>query len=115
MAEGAGGLPDVAGGHGLRQLAKGEVGAHAQMLDRAAVGAQRNTRILGVFGRLWLRDGKPGYLKWLPRVWGLVERDLAHPELAALRGWFDRHVPIKWRRIAPSTETFKLPEGAASQ
>lgn len=81
----------------------------------AAVGAQRNTRILGVFGRLWLRDGKPGYLKWLPRVWGLVERDLAHPELAALRGWFDRHVPIKWRRIAPSTETFKLPEGAASQ
>lgn len=75
----------------------------------AAVGAQRNTRILGVFGRLWLRDGKPGYLKLLPRVWGLVERDLAHPELAALRRWFDRHIPADWRHGAPPPDSFRLP------
>lgn len=75
----------------------------------AAVGAQRNTRILGVFGRLWLRDGKPGYLRLMPRVWGLVERDLAHPELAGLRRWFDRHIPADWRRAAPLPDRFALP------
>lgn len=80
----------------------------------AAVGAQRNTRILGVFGRLWLRDSKPGYLKWLPRVWGLVARDLAHPELAGVRGWFDRHVPVEWRDTAPAPETFRLPPAVLS-
>ena len=97
-----------------RYLAVTGAPASAFRASYAAVGAQRNTRILGVFGRLWLRDGKPGYLQWLPRVWGLIERDLAHPELAALRGWFDRHVPVEWRRVAPVPETFKLPAGARS-
>ncbi len=97
-----------------RYLAATGLPANDFRASYAAVGAQRNTRILGVFGRLWLRDGKPGYLKWLPRVWGLVERDLAHPELAALRSWFDRYVPVEWRRVAPSAETFKLPKGASS-
>lgn len=81
----------------------------------AAVGAQRNTRILGVFGRLWLRDGKPGYLKWLPRVWSLVERDLAHPDLVDLRRWFDRHIPAEWRRVPPTPASFALPLATASQ
>ena len=69
-------------------------------LDRAAFaasyavgGAQRNARIAGVFVRLWQRDGKPHYLKFMPRVWSLLERNLAHPALAPLRTWFDRHVP----------------------
>ena len=41
-----------------------------------ALAAQRNTRILGVFTRLWKRDGKPGYRRFQPRMWGLLERDL---------------------------------------
>ncbi len=52
----------------------------------AALGAQRNLRILGVFVRLWLRDGKPRYLPLLPRVWGHLQRDLSHPALARLAG-----------------------------
>lgn len=52
----------------------------------ATLGAQRNLRILGVFVRLWLRDGKPRYLLLLPRVWGHLQRDLAHPALARLAG-----------------------------
>ena len=76
----------------------------------AAVGAQRNTRIIGGFGRLWLRDGKAGYLERLPRVWRLLENDLAHPALAPLRDWFDRTVPRDQRRTAPDPETFKLPD-----
>src|SRR3546814_3550071 len=46
-----------------------------------ALAAQRNTRILGVFVRLWKRDDKPHYKSFQPRMWGLLERDLAHPAL----------------------------------
>jgi len=51
----------------------------------AVLGAQRNLRILGVFVRLARADGKPRYLSLLPRVWRHLMRDLAHPDLAALR------------------------------
>ncbi len=51
----------------------------------AAVAAQRNLRILGVFRRLAARDGKPRYLDFLPRLRRLLAEDLAHPDLAALR------------------------------
>lgn len=64
----------------------------------AILGAQRNIRILGVFTRLWKRDGKPQYQALMPRMWGLVERDLAHPALTDLRGWFDAMVPRELRR-----------------
>lgn len=62
-----------------------------------ALGAQRNTRILGVFVRLWKRDNKPHYKRFQPRMWGLLERDLAQPSLAPVRDWFDRHVPAEKR------------------
>jgi N-acetylmuramate 1-kinase len=50
----------------------------------AVLGAQRALRILGVFARLCLKSGKPGYLPLLPRVWGQLQRNLAHPALAPL-------------------------------
>jgi aminoglycoside/choline kinase family phosphotransferase len=50
----------------------------------ALLGAQRALRILGVFARLSLRDGKPRYLEFVPRVWGYLGRNLAHPALAEL-------------------------------
>ncbi len=62
-----------------------------------ALAAQRNTRILGVFTRLWRRDGKTLYTSYQPRMWGLLERDLAHPSLAAVKAWFDAHVPTEKR------------------
>ena len=65
-----------------------------------ALAAQRNTRILGVFTRLWKRDDKPHYKGFQPRMWGLLERDLAHPALAPVRDWFDRHVPADKRAAA---------------
>ena len=65
-----------------------------------ALAAQRNTRILGVFTRLWKRDGKPHYLGFQPRMWGLLERDLAHPALAPVRDWYDRNVPAEQRAAA---------------
>jgi len=76
----------------------------------ALAGAQRNTRIIGVFGRLWLRDRKPGYLALMPRVWRHLENDLAHPALEGVRRWFDTQVPSDWRRAAPTPDEFVLPE-----
>jgi hypothetical protein len=63
----------------------------------ALQGAQRNSKILGIFARLWARDGKPAYLKLVPRVWGYVERDLASPNLKDLKLWFDRYFPRELR------------------
>lgn len=65
-----------------------------------ALAAQRNTRILGVFTRLWQRDGKPGYKAFQPRMWGLLERDLAQPGLERLQDWFAANIPPAARAAA---------------
>jgi len=67
----------------------------------AILGAHRNLRIAGVFVRLAQCDDKPGYLKYLPRVWRHIEADLAHPVLAPVNEWLERHVPPDRRRVAP--------------
>jgi aminoglycoside/choline kinase family phosphotransferase len=66
----------------------------------AVLGAQRNAKILGIFTRLWKRDGKPRYVSFQPRVWAYLERDLAHPALAPVAAWFDRNVPVAARAAA---------------
>lgn len=68
----------------------------------ALLGAQRNAKIVGIFTRLWKRDGKARYLHFLPRVWGYLERDLAHPALAPVARWFDANLPAAKR--APAWE-----------
>ncbi len=65
--------------------------------DYALLGAQRNAKIVGIFTRLWQRDGKPRYLGLIPRVWEALERDMAHPALAPVAAWFDANVPPEWR------------------
>ena len=67
------------------------------LADYARLGAQRNAKIIGIFVRLWKRDGKPRYLDLIPRVWAQLERDLAHPALAPVRGWFDANIPAELR------------------
>jgi aminoglycoside/choline kinase family phosphotransferase len=71
-----------------------------EVFERAywALAAQRNTRILGVFTRLWKRDNKPHYRRFQPRMWGLLERDLAQPHLQPVRDWFDANVAPEHRR-----------------
>jgi aminoglycoside/choline kinase family phosphotransferase len=69
------------------------------MRSCAILAAQRNAKILGIFTRLWRRDGKPAYLAHLPRVWRLLEGDLARePALAPIADWLDRHLPPPVRR-----------------
>ena len=59
----------------------------------ADFGAQRNTRLLGLWARLLKRDGKPQYLQHIPRTWGYLARNLRGPALADLQTWYDRHFP----------------------
>ncbi len=67
----------------------------------AALGVQRNTKILGIFARLAMRDGKHTYLRHIPRIWGYLARGLAHPELSPLARWFDRYLPAEIRSAPP--------------
>ncbi len=73
------------------------------LADYARLGAQRNTKIIGIFVRLWKRDGKPRYLDYIPRVWLALERDLTHPALAPVRAWFDSNIPADLRAAAGGT------------
>ena len=59
----------------------------------ATLAAQRATKILGIFARLDRRDGKPQYLRHMPRLWNYLGRSLAHPALAPLRAWYAANVP----------------------
>ena len=68
--------------------------------EMAVMAAQRNTKIVGIFARLFLRDGKRRYLDYLPRVWGYLEQDFRHPLMTDLRQWYDRVLP-KAKRAVP--------------
>jgi N-acetylmuramate 1-kinase len=59
----------------------------------AVLGAQRATKILGIFARLDKRDHKPQYLDHLPRVEKYLAKDMTHPLLSALKGWYETHLP----------------------
>ncbi|PJI42536.1 MAG: aminoglycoside phosphotransferase [Ferrovibrio sp.] len=90
--------PDLAEAMLQRYIAGSGVDDTAFRRAYAILGAQRNIRIIGIFTRLWKRDGKPQYQAFMPRMWGLLERDLAHPALADLRSWLDAMVPQERRR-----------------
>ena len=87
-------------GHYLR--ASGAA-AESFLADYATLGAQRNTKIVGIFVRLWRRDGKARYLDLIPRVWALLERDLSHAALAPVAAWFDANVPAEMRSAGGGT------------
>lgn len=63
------------------------------MREYAFFGAQRNAKILGIFTRLYRRDGKPRYLALMPRVWQHFMHDISHPALAEVNAWVAEHLP----------------------
>jgi aminoglycoside/choline kinase family phosphotransferase len=71
----------------------------AFLRSAAILAAQRNCKILGIFTRLWRRDGKPGYLAHIPRVWRLLEHDLRDDALIPVARWLDRHLPRPARQV----------------
>lgn len=63
----------------------------------AILGAQRATKVLGIFARLAQRDGKPQYLTHLPRVEAYLRKDLRHPALADIKAWYEANLPSLFR------------------
>ncbi|MBX7492833.1 phosphotransferase [Qipengyuania sp. 1NDW9] len=79
-----------------RYRAAADPGEHFEA-DYARLGAQRNAKIVGIFTRLYKRDGKPRYLDMIPRVWAAMERDLSHPAMEPVAAWFDTNIPRSLR------------------
>ncbi len=59
----------------------------------AVLAAQRNAKVLGIFVRLTVRDGKAGYLERLPRAARYFLEDVRHPDLEPVRAWIEKHTP----------------------
>jgi len=72
------------------------------ILSYSILGAQRNCKILGIFARLLLRDGKNNYLSMMPRVWKYLEGDLRNHSLAPLKKWLDDVFLEEVRRKIPN-------------
>lgn len=70
------------------------------------IAAQRHTKVIGIFIRLCVRDGKDRYLKFIPFVWTLLEKHLNHPDLADLKIWLDKYVPTHLRQSVPQVLPF---------
>ena len=100
-------LAEATKAHYLRTMSEAGLTLDADTFgaEMATIAAQRNARIVGVFSRLYKRDGKARYLSYLPRVWGYLNGDLEHPALAPLKAWYDRTIPRAKRGV---------PEGVAA-
>jgi hypothetical protein len=68
------------------------------LADYRAAAALNACRIIGLFARLTVRDAKPRYAGFIPRMWAYQARNLAAPGMEATAAWFDRHVPESVRR-----------------
>ncbi|MBB4657567.1 aminoglycoside phosphotransferase family protein [Parvularcula dongshanensis] len=89
---------DLAPGHAqalyqgyVERLSKGD--RERFETDYAILAAQRNAKILGIFARLQVRDGKPRYGAFVPRVRAHFQTDLARAPLAPVRAWAERYLP----------------------
>lgn len=63
--------------------------------DYAILAAQRATKILGIFARLNDRDGKPNYLRHIPRLNAYLDRCLGHVALSDIRSWYELNAPAR--------------------
>lgn len=80
-------------------IAQTGVDDHLFRTAYAVLGAQRHLRVLGVFARLCVENGKPGYVDWIPRTWALLMSCLEHPALAPIADDLRGNLP------APTPET----------
>ena len=67
------------------------------MRSYAGLAALNEARILGVFARLIVRDAKPRYARFMPRMWSHLNANLKQPGLETVATWFDNYVPAEVR------------------
>jgi aminoglycoside/choline kinase family phosphotransferase len=77
--------------------ARPDVDREAFLADYRALAALNAARILFIFARQAAGYGKPRYIAFMPRVWRALERNLAAPDLASIKAWFDRELPVETR------------------
>ncbi len=63
--------------------------------DFDILSVQRNLKILGIFVRLFKRDGKSNYLKYLPYTWNLIQRRLRNPIFKNFNLILTKYINIK--------------------
>jgi len=63
--------------------------------DFDILSVQRNLKILGIFVRLYKRDQKPNYLKYLPYTWSMIEKRMKNPIFKKLNILFKKHLPLR--------------------
>lgn len=73
--------------------ANGELDRKSFAYDYRVLGAHRHSKILGIFVRLCVRDGKEHYLSYLPRVQRLFEKSLRSDHLRPLADWLSANHP----------------------
>lgn len=69
---------------------------------------QRHTKVIGIFVRLFVRDGKSRYLDHIPFVWSLLEKHLDNPYLSRYKAWLDKYVPQEKRAVRPFLDKEKI-------
>jgi aminoglycoside/choline kinase family phosphotransferase len=67
--------------------------------DFDILSVQRNLKILGIFIRLYKRDKKSNYLKYLPYTWQLIERRMKNPIFNKLNILMKKNLPLKKLKI----------------
>ncbi|GAB3441197.1 aminoglycoside phosphotransferase family protein [Insolitispirillum peregrinum] len=82
-------------------VARPDLHAETFAASWAVMAAQRHAKVIGIFARLYKRDGKPGYLPHIPRVWRLLEKACQHPACAPVQAWLQAYVPPAVRRRSP--------------
>ena len=88
----------------IPELARSGPDRDAVKVAFSVLAAQRHIKVIGIFTRLCLRDGKADYLIHIPRVWRRLEASLCEPTLAPIAAWIDQKIPPGLRAVMPGTE-----------
>jgi hypothetical protein len=62
------------------------------MIDCQILSLQRNIKIIGIFSRLFARDGKKSYLNFLPRVFGYINKRLQNKHLTPIKNFLEQNI-----------------------
>lgn len=84
-----------------------EFNTDAFKLAYPLMAVQRHTKVIGIFIRLFVRDGKNRYLKHIPFVWSLLEKHLNNPLLSDYKAWLDKYIPENIRHEIPFSKEEK--------
>jgi aminoglycoside/choline kinase family phosphotransferase len=84
-----------------------DLGAQAELIRRFdLMGLQRHIKVLGIFARLFYRDGKPGYLEDLPRVLAYTREAAAlYPETAEFARYIAERIDPRFEAAQASARS----------